>query len=205
MLPRLLHLHPATRRRLTRLSKEAERDGAYRVAKRLQAVVLNAEGRTSGELAAALKAPRSKISEWLAQYQAHGVEGRVPFLDPVVANLAYRLPDNLKIHRGLGKWLLRSWLANHLPVAEPFAAKRGFTVPVRDWLASRPQLGALVAAQPAIVEICRPGTVETLFRATDRRTAFAAWTLLFYALWHRCHIRGLPAQGDVFETLSAKG
>ena len=75
MLPRLLHLHPATRRHLTRLSKEAERDGAYRVAKRLQAVVLNAEGRTSGELAAVLKAPRSKISEWLAQYQVHGIEG----------------------------------------------------------------------------------------------------------------------------------
>ena len=75
MLPRLLHLHPATRRHLTRLSKEAERDGAYRVAKRLHAVVLNAEGRTSGELAAVLKAPRSKISEWLAQYQAHGIEG----------------------------------------------------------------------------------------------------------------------------------
>jgi transposase len=75
MLPRLLHLHPATCRRLTRLSKEAERDGAYRVAKRLQAVVLNAEGRTSGELAAVLKAPRSKISEWLSRYQAQGVEG----------------------------------------------------------------------------------------------------------------------------------
>jgi transposase len=75
MLPRLLHLHSATRRRLTRLSKEAERDGAYRVAKRLQAVVLNAEGRTSGELAAVLKAPRSKISEWLARYQTDGVDG----------------------------------------------------------------------------------------------------------------------------------
>ncbi len=75
MLPRLLHLHPAICRRLTRLSKEAERDGAYRVAKRLQAVVLNAEGRTSGELAAVLKAPRSKISEWLARYQVQGVEG----------------------------------------------------------------------------------------------------------------------------------
>ena len=75
MLPRLLHLHPATHRRLVRLSKEAERDGAYRVAKRLQAVVLNAEGHTSGELVAILKAPRSKVSEWLADYEAHGVEG----------------------------------------------------------------------------------------------------------------------------------
>jgi transposase len=75
VLPRLLHLHPATCRYLTRLSKEAERDGAYRVAKRLQAVVLNAEGRTSGELAAVLKAPRSKISEWLARFQTEGVDG----------------------------------------------------------------------------------------------------------------------------------
>src|SRR5664279_2631529 len=82
MLPRLLHLHPATCRRLTRLSREAEHDGAYRVAKRLQAVILNAEGRTSGELAAVLKAPRSKISEWLAQYQAHGSRGCWKATDP---------------------------------------------------------------------------------------------------------------------------
>ena len=33
MLPRVLRLHPKTYARLVRLSKEAERDGAYRVAK----------------------------------------------------------------------------------------------------------------------------------------------------------------------------
>ncbi len=75
MLARLLRLHPSTYKRLVRLSKEAERDGAYRVAKRLQAVVLNSEGHTSGELARILKAPRSKVSEWLGRYQAHGMEG----------------------------------------------------------------------------------------------------------------------------------
>jgi len=75
MRARLLRLHPSTQKRLIRLSKEAERDGAYRVAKRLQAVVLNSEGRSSGELAGILKAPRSKVSEWLARYEAHGVEG----------------------------------------------------------------------------------------------------------------------------------
>jgi hypothetical protein len=37
----------STYQRLIRLSKEAEKDGAYRVAKRLRAVVLNSEGRTS--------------------------------------------------------------------------------------------------------------------------------------------------------------
>jgi transposase len=75
MLARLLRLHPSTYKRLVRLSKEAEREGAYRVAKRLQAVTLNAEGHTSGELARILKAPRSKVSEWLGRYQAHGMEG----------------------------------------------------------------------------------------------------------------------------------
>jgi transposase len=75
MLARLLRLHPKTHCRLVRLSKEAERDGAYRVAKRLQAVVLNSEGRTSGELAEILKAPRSKVSEWLSRYQTYGVDG----------------------------------------------------------------------------------------------------------------------------------
>lgn len=75
MLPRMLRLHPSTYERLVRLSKEAEREGVYRVAKRLQAVVLNSRGRTSGELAEILQAPRSKVSEWLARYEEHGVEG----------------------------------------------------------------------------------------------------------------------------------
>ena len=75
MLPRMIHLRPSTYQRLIRLSKEAERDGAYRVSKRLQAVVLNSQGRTSGQLSAILQAPRSKVSEWLARYQSHGVEG----------------------------------------------------------------------------------------------------------------------------------
>ncbi len=44
MVPRILHVHPKTYKRLIRLRKEAEQDGAYRVAKRLQAVMLNSQG-----------------------------------------------------------------------------------------------------------------------------------------------------------------
>ena len=75
MRPRRLSLAPKTYSCLVRFCKEAERDGAYRVAKRLQAVILNSEGRSSGELAGILKAPRSKVSEWLLRYEQHGVEG----------------------------------------------------------------------------------------------------------------------------------
>ena len=134
---------------------------------------------------------------------AHSVEGRTPFLDPLVADFAIRLPDDLKLRHGLGKWLLRRWLAEHVPAAEPFSRKRGFTVPVGDWIARRSaQLGPLVASQAGVREICLPRAVEKLFReAAARRAGLAAWTLLFYALWHRQHILRLPAGPDVFATL----
>ena len=75
MVARMLRVHPKTRERLIRLYKEAERDGAYRVAKRLQAVILNSEGHSSGSIARILKAARSKVSEWLSLYEAYGEEG----------------------------------------------------------------------------------------------------------------------------------
>lgn len=75
MVPRIIHLHWNTHRRLIGLRADAERDGAYRVAKRIHAVILNSEGRSSGEIAYLLKAPRSRVSEWLANYEAYGLEG----------------------------------------------------------------------------------------------------------------------------------
>jgi asparagine synthase (glutamine-hydrolysing) len=136
---------------------------------------------------------------------AHGVEGRTPFLDPVVAEFAFRLPDDLKVREGVGKWLLRQWLAQNVPAAQPLARKRGFTVPVAEWIARRgAQLGPLVASQAGVREICLPQAVERLFReAAGRRAGFAAWTLLFYALWHRQHIQRLTPGPDVFATLGA--
>src|SRR4030088_3404944 len=40
---------------------------------------------------------------------AHGVEGRTPYLDSEVAALAFRLPGDIKVRKGLGKYLLRQW------------------------------------------------------------------------------------------------
>ena len=135
---------------------------------------------------------------------AHGVEGRVPFLDPFVADFAFRLPDRLKVRHRQGKWLLRKWLETALPESLPFSKKRGFTVPVGDWIAERSAaLGPLVAAQPGIAEICDPDAVTRLF-ADGTEQGQAQWTLLFYALWHQRHIAGGDATGDVFEVLSSR-
>jgi len=136
---------------------------------------------------------------------AHSVEGRVPFLDMEVASLAYRLSDKLKVRDGLGKWVLRKWLGERLPVSEPFSKKRGFTVPVGEWIAAKGhEIGPLVAAQPGIAEICDPKSVEAFFKsAVPGKNGFAAWVLLFYALWHNRHILDRSAEGDVAAVLSA--
>ncbi len=134
---------------------------------------------------------------------AHGMEGRTPFLDRAVADVAFRLPDALKVRDGVGKYLLRKWLEARLPEAQPFSRKRGFTVPVGLWMESKDRLlGSLVAKQPAIDEICEPHRVEALFRERGKRAALAAWILLFYALWYRANIAGVSPSGDVFETLA---
>ncbi|MBR9972267.1 asparagine synthase (glutamine-hydrolyzing) [Magnetospirillum sulfuroxidans] len=152
-------------------------------------------------------------TDWLANdllikadrcLMANAIEGRVPFLDPVVADFAFSLADRWKVRHGQGKHLLRLWLDKAMPAARPFDAKRGFTVPVGPWMAARPAIGALVAAQAGIAEIAVPGRVEKLFADAGDKTAFARWSLLFYALWHQTHILGVAAHGDAFETLSAR-
>ena len=77
-------------------------------------------------------------------------------------------------------------------------------MPVGEWMRRRGEgLGRLVVAQPGIAEICRPEPAARLFLSADRHAGLAAWTLLFYALWHRRHILGLAAEGGVFDTLAA--
>lgn len=75
MKPRMVHLHYKTVEKLFRLKKEAEVDGVYRVARRIHAVILNHEGKTSGDIANILKTPRSRVSEWLKNYECYGYEG----------------------------------------------------------------------------------------------------------------------------------
>ncbi len=138
---------------------------------------------------------------------AHGIEGRVPFVDPVVAEFAFGLPDRLKVRHGLGKRLLRQWLEQNQPAARARARKRGFTVPVATWIAGRARdLAPLLAAQDPVRAACRPGAVEQLLDAAagdDARAGRAAWNILFYALWHRRHMAGRVPEADVFATLAS--
>ncbi len=160
------------------------------------------------------EAQASDVAEWLPHdlllkldrcLMAHGIEGRTPLLDPAVAAASFRLPDGLKVRGRCGKWLLRRWLQTQMPEAQPFAPKQGFTVPVGAWIAADgDRLAPLVAAQAGVAAVAAPDRVSALFRnAGGRREQHAAWTLLFYALWHRTHVEGRLPAGDVFETLAS--
>lgn len=72
--PRIIKLHPKSKNKLIQLKKEAEQDGEYRVAKRIHAVLLNHQEKTSGQIAKILDSSRSKVSEWLKNYEKHGYE-----------------------------------------------------------------------------------------------------------------------------------
>ena len=62
------------------------------------------------------------------------LESRIPLLDPRVVEFAWTLPDNLKIRGGETKWILRRILYRHVPPKLVERPKRGFAVPVAEWM-----------------------------------------------------------------------
>jgi asparagine synthase (glutamine-hydrolysing) len=62
------------------------------------------------------------------------LETRIPFLDYRVAELAWRLPLDMKIKNGEGKWPVRQVLYKYVPRELIERPKAGFAVPVGQWL-----------------------------------------------------------------------
>jgi asparagine synthase (glutamine-hydrolysing) len=132
---------------------------------------------------------------------AHGVEGRTPFLDPVVSNFAFRLPDNLKATAWISKRLLRDRLSDKLPAAEAYARKTAFNPPVGRWIAARKfLLEPLVERQPGIAEVFSKEDVRRVFSDAIKYQQ-PAWSMVFYALWHSHHVLGVAAQGNIEDVL----
>jgi asparagine synthase (glutamine-hydrolysing) len=65
---------------------------------------------------------------------AHSLEARVPFLDPVVAELAFALPTRMKVRGASKKRLLRRAAEPLVPESILAARKRGFSIPAAAWL-----------------------------------------------------------------------
>ncbi|MBX3428505.1 MAG: asparagine synthase (glutamine-hydrolyzing) [Hyphomonadaceae bacterium] len=121
---------------------------------------------------------------------AHGLEGRTPFLDPEVAAFAFHLPDTLKTRGRFGKYILRAWLEKNCPAAEPWAKKKGFTVPVANWIAPRAaDLAKTLPNVEAVRAAASADTIRAIF--TDEAHAALRYPMLFLGLWGRIHTEGM--------------
>jgi asparagine synthase (glutamine-hydrolysing) len=159
----------------------------------------NASLKTRAPLTTLQQAQAADIATWLPNdlllkldrcLMAHGLEGRTPFLDPEVAAFAFHLPDNLKTRGKFGKYILRAWLEKNCPAAEPWAKKKGFTVPVAQWIA--PRAAELAQTLPHVEAVRAAASAETI-RAifTDDAHAALRYPMLFLGLWGQIHVEGV--------------
>lgn len=65
---------------------------------------------------------------------AVSLETRVPYLDPDMVALAFRVPESLKADAGNTKILLKKVAARHVPKECVYRPKEGFSIPIKHWL-----------------------------------------------------------------------
>jgi asparagine synthase (glutamine-hydrolysing) len=126
---------------------------------------------------------------------AHSLEVRVPFLDPMVAELALALPTRHKVLALAKKRLLRRAAAGLVPAAIVHGPKRGFSIPAAAWL--RGDLAPFARELLSPEALRRDGFFrpEVVTRLLDEHAAAREdhsrplWGLLCFQLWRETAAR----------------
>ena len=126
---------------------------------------------------------------------AHSLEVRVPFVDHVLVEALFPLPQRVKIGRlWEKKRLLRRALQPRLPEQHLRAPKRGFVGPTASWLRNelRPLLtDELSPARQRRLGYFDPAAVTNLLQehVTGRQNQERIlWALLCFSTWHRLYL-----------------
>lgn len=125
---------------------------------------------------------------------SYSVEGRVPFLDHRVVEFGLSLPDTLKVSSKAGKVFVKRWAESFIPAEHLWQHKRGFHVPVGEWLRGD-FVRALTERLPqsaAVRAWCRRDAVAALMARQQGKgdVTREVWSLLQFAIWHRLFIEG---------------
>ena len=148
---------------------------------------------------------RSTLPDELLMYadklsMAHSLEGRVPFLDKEIVEYAERLPSNLKVRNGSGKWLHRQVCQAFLPATILKRKKRGFGVNVvDDWFrgtAHKKMEEILLDGGSQIYRYLRPSAVKQIYEehrsgANDNHKIL--FSLVVFEEWLRAHAEPVAA------------
>jgi asparagine synthase (glutamine-hydrolysing) len=125
---------------------------------------------------------------------AVSLEVRAPFLDPRVAEFAASLPPSYKLRGRKTKYILKRAIKDSLPPFVTRRGKKGFGVPVAEWLKGKLRPLARDLLSPDRVRkggVFNPEHVTKLQDEHERGVANhrkLLWTLLMFELWHESFI-----------------
>ena len=120
---------------------------------------------------------------------AHGLEVRVPFLDPRVVDEALALPSAWKLHRGQSKRALREVFGSLLPPAILRRSKAGFDAPLTGWLRgplrelARDTLSDAGLRRGALLDAGAVGRLLADHESGDADHAWRIWSLVVLTDW----------------------
>jgi asparagine synthase (glutamine-hydrolysing) len=125
---------------------------------------------------------------------AVSLEVRAPFLDPRVAEFAASLPAHYKLRGRKTKYILKRAIENDLPSFVTRRGKKGFGVPVAEWLKGKLRPLARDLLSPDRVRKAGVFNAEYVTKLQDEHERGVAnhrkllWTLLMFELWHESFI-----------------
>ena len=132
-----------------------------------------------------------------------GLEGRVPFSDHRLIEFGLSLPREVKYGSQGGKLLLRQWSVRHLPSEVLSRPKRGFYVPVAEWLQGDflQQLEQRLMNSRPVKEWFEPDAVEKLFgwHRRGKNCSREIWSLMQFAIWYQLMIEAPDSVPDFRE------
>jgi asparagine synthase (glutamine-hydrolysing) len=116
-------------------------------------------------------------------------ETRVPFLDPDVVEVVWRLPPDMKIRGDHTKWALRQILYKHVPKHLIDRPKTGFSIPLGTWLRGPLRNWAEELIDPARLKaegFFKAGPIQQVWQQhLSGRYDWGArlWTILMFQAW----------------------